>query len=314
MLKGANDGEKFQDLSNKTYKNQAVWFLNAFWKSFAEKESETIWKFAHKMAELDQEKGKEGSQLDEFQAHRFLEHFKDPLTVLEMREKLFKVGIAKSKNVSLAAYLLCHFTSDWHVLVNAPQGDNQDEVIHAQQMLDAIFKALQEITKSAEEAAIKEKNAIAAETASKEAKAELEKSLAELHAEENARNKRTEELTKKSEEGGAVAQNKAKAELAQHLATDPLPLRKAKITNEAAVKKAERAAKAAEEATAAASAAKKAAEAAVDDAKNKVDEAEKYLDEVRSKPGSAGGALWWIDRELHEQKAYLPTKKGGYKK
>jgi len=160
----------------------------------------------------------------------------------------------------------------------------------------------------------KEKAAIAAELASKEAKTELQRSLADLHAQEEAHNKKTEELKRKTEEGGAVSQNKAKAELAQHLASDPLPLRKAKITNEAAVKKAEKTLKAAEEATGVANAAKKAAEAAVEDCKNKVDAAEKYLDEIRSKPGSAGGALWWIDRQLHEQKAYLPTKKGGYSK
>jgi hypothetical protein len=98
------------------------------------------------------------------------------------------------------------------------------------------------------------------------------------------------------------------------LAGDPLPLRKAKITNEAAVKKAEKTAKAAEEATAAAIAARKAAEKALDDAAKRVAEAEAYLQEVKNKPGSAGGALWWIDRELYEAKAYLPTSKGGYKK
>jgi len=43
-------------------------------------------------------------------------------------------------------------------------------------------------------------------------------------------------------------------------------------------------------------------------------EAEAYLQELMSKPGSAGGSLWWIDRDLHETKAYLPASKGGYKK
>jgi len=49
--------------------------------------------------------------------------------------------------------------------------------------------------------------------------------------------KKTEELTKASEDGSGVKANKAKAELAQHLGTDNLPLRKAKITTEAATKK-----------------------------------------------------------------------------
>ncbi len=37
-----------------------------------------------------------------------------------------------------------------------------------------------------------------------------------------------------------MSRNKAKAELAQHLAEDPLPLRRAKITTEAAHKKADK--------------------------------------------------------------------------
>jgi len=148
----------------------------------------------------------------------------------------------------------------------------------------------------------------------KKLRSSFKKTLDEVHAQENAFNNKTNDLKKKSEEGGVVSQNKAKAELAQHLAEDPLPLRKAKISNEAAVKKADRAAKAAEEAVAAAVAAKAVAEAAVEQAQRQVEEAEKYLDEVRSKPGSAGGSLWWLDRELHEARAYLPTSKGGYTK
>ena len=40
-----------------------------------------MWSFVHKAVELDEAKRAEGSDLDEFQAHRFLEHFKETLTV-----------------------------------------------------------------------------------------------------------------------------------------------------------------------------------------------------------------------------------------
>ena len=160
------------------------------------------------------------------------------------------------------------------------------------------------------------------------AKAELEAALAELHAQESAYEQKTQTLTKKSEEGGVVSRNKAKNELAQHLGEDPLPLRKAKITQAAAVKKAERATLAAAEArTAAAEATKRATEAkeeckrtkeaaekALEEAKQKLKEAEDYLNEVKSRPGQAQGAIWWIERELHEAKAYVPERKGGYRK
>ena len=50
----------------------------------------------------------------------------------------------------------------------------------------------------------------------------MEAALAELKAQEDAFNQKTEELKRKSEEGGVVSKNRAKNELAQHLAEDPL--------------------------------------------------------------------------------------------
>ena len=47
--------------------------FSAFWDFFAEKEAETIWNYKHKFDELDLAKGKEGHELDELNAHRFLE-------------------------------------------------------------------------------------------------------------------------------------------------------------------------------------------------------------------------------------------------
>jgi len=139
------------------------------------------------------------------------------------------------------------------------------------------------------------------------AQEEVDAALADVNAQESARDNRTAELQRKSTEGGIVQQNKAKAELAQHLAEDPLPLRKAKITLEAALKRAEKARAPFEAAT-------RAAEAALDDARQKVEEAEAYLEEVKSKPGSPHGGIWWIGRELEEQKKYLPSSKGGVAK
>merc|ERR1712137_1367898 len=106
-------------------------------------------------------------------------------------------------------------------------------------------------------------------------------------------------MGKRSEEGGVVSRNKAKAELSQLEAEDPLPLRKSKITLEAARKRAE--------------AARAPAEQALRNARAKVKEAEDFLEEIKKRPGQPYGALWWIDRELHERKAYIPESKGGYR-
>merc|ERR1712000_631022 len=183
---------------------------------------------------------------------------------------------------------------------------------------------------SRENAAVEKENAaVASENASvereQEAKAaqdELEAALAEVKAQEDAYNSKTEDLKKKSETGGVVSRNKAANELAQHLAEDPLPLRKAKITAEAAVKRSEKATQAAatartnaeaaannatqaraeaetaaKEATQAreaadrdrdaAAKAKATADAALEDAEQKLAEAEAFLEEVKSRPGCA---------------------------
>jgi len=272
VLSGHNDSEKLAELALKTYKEQAIWFLNAFWADFGSREAEKIWAYKHKCDELDLDKKAAGCALDELNAHRFLEHFHETMTVHSMREKLRSTGAIgdRIRVVPLVHILLFKYNVDWHKLVNAPQG-SQEEVEKAQRLLEEVQAKLK---------------------ASQEAQQELEAALRELKAQEDAFNNRTEELKRASETGGAVARNKAKNELAQHLASDPLPLRRAKITTEAAVKKAEKATQAAEEAVA---------------------QAEAYLEEAKNK-GMPDGSIWWLDRELHEAKAYMPQAKGGYRK
>jgi DNA repair exonuclease SbcCD ATPase subunit len=285
-LRGGNDQEKLQDLTSKTYKEQAIWFLNAFWNDFAEQEAANIWLWKHKFDELDIAKKDQGHELDELNAHRFLEQINSTMTVRSMRDMLRNAGVERVNYVPLALYLIARFKVDWHRLVNASQGDNQEEVARAQRMLEEVQAALRE--------------AEAREAEAKAAQAELEAALADLKAQEDAYNSRTAELTRKSEEGSVVQRNKAKNELAQHLAEDPLPLRRAKLNTEAAHRKAERAATAATQ--------------AADEVRAKFEAAQAYLNEVKNRSGSARGALWWIDRELQEAKKYLPQSKGGVAK
>lgn len=49
----------------KKYSDQAIWFLNGFWKEGAEQEAETVWNNTQKFIELDSKK-KDGNELDEF--------------------------------------------------------------------------------------------------------------------------------------------------------------------------------------------------------------------------------------------------------
>jgi len=364
------DNNKLTELCSRNYKDQAVWFLNSYWEEFAQREAEKIWNLKHKMDQLDLNKHEQGCALDELQAHRFLEQLGETLTVTELRDKLKAVGVIigeKIKYVPLIWYLIYKYSIDWRVLIKRPQG-SKDEIEKAAAMLTEVQRAFTEaedraktaaeavaVSSKAEsqaksreaeaksredEARARETEAKAREHEAKQAQEELESALRELNAQESAYKKKTEELKKASEEGGAVSRNKAANELAQHLAADPLPLRKAKITQEAAVKKAEkatniaaeaakaasgaravaeaaageasRARKDAEAAKAASEAAARAAEAALDEAAKRMTAAEAYLQEAKKR--LPFGATWWMERELHEKRKFLPKAKGGIDK
>merc|ERR1711862_880366 len=92
---------------------------------------------------------------------------------------------------------------------------------------------------AADAAKAKEDEAITQEAPFKAAQEELEAALAEVKAQEDAYNGKIADCERRSEEGGVVSRNKAKAELAQLKAEDPLPLSRA-ITLEAAHKRAEK--------------------------------------------------------------------------
>jgi len=141
-----------------------------------------------------------------------------------------------------------------------------------------------------------------------------------LKAQEAAYAAKTADLQAKSEAGGVYGM-RAKNELAQHLSEDPLPLRKAKLTAEAAAKKTDKANKVAQDAKDAAEAARvKAEEAAaiaesdrikaeeaVTECQEKLQKAEKYLEEQKAKgTGKTEGTFWWLDRQLAEKKKFMP--------
>eukprot|EP00013_Stygamoeba_regulata_P021015 CAMPEP_0177651228 /NCGR_PEP_ID=MMETSP0447-20121125/12418_1 /TAXON_ID=0 /ORGANISM="Stygamoeba regulata, Strain BSH-02190019" /LENGTH=323 /DNA_ID=CAMNT_0019154259 /DNA_START=31 /DNA_END=999 /DNA_ORIENTATION=+ len=309
------DGEKLAQLCAKTYKEQAVWFLNAFFTKY-ESEGENLWNFVAKMVDIDIEKREAGSSLNELEMHRFLEAFNETMTVLAMRSKLRETGAItdRPKNVPLTHYLLFKYGVDWKVLVNAPQGDNQAAIDEAQAKLDAVLAAYEDCRAKAQVARDREADAHAAEAPFKAAQEELEAALAEMKAQEDAYNNKTAQLKQQSEEGGVVSRNRAKVQLDAHLAEDPLPLRRAKLTTEAARKKAEKARAPFEAATQIAVAARAEADAAVEEAARLVADAEAFLEEVRNRPGSAKGTFWWMDRELTEIKKYKPTSRGGIAK
>ena len=170
--------------------------------------------------------------------------------------------------------------------MNASQGDNAKELAEAQAKFEIAKKAVADSQ--------------AANEAAKVARSELQAAEAELRAQEAEYNGKIADAQRRSQEGGVVSRNRAANELAQLQAEDPLPLRKAKLTVAAALKKAERAVQFAEEALNQALASLAAAQA--------------YLEEVKMKGGSAQGSIAWMERAILEQRKYLPSSRGGISK
>jgi len=278
---------KFAELTAKTHKEQAIWWLNGFWESdpaVSAKEAENIWGFAHMFIKLDAKNGKAGNEIDELMAHRFLEQLGETLTVVEMRERLRKIDIDNNKRVALSEYLLSRYNKPVEVLIVAPQGSgNQKELEAAEAQLAVVATALEK--------------QLAAEESVRKAEASLQAAVDDLKAQEDAYRHQCEALEAKANDSklGAVQKNKAANELAQLKAKDPMPLQRAKITQEAALRAVQKE--------------RKAAEAATAECQARMDEAQKSLAELRQNGGVPQGQMWWLDRELIEAQKYMPKSK-----
>ena len=344
--------KKWEMISGKKYADQCKWMLNGFWDKL-EKDAEEIWKWCQTFSELDPEAKADGHELDEFWSHKFLETLGETMTVIEMREKFRKIDADFNKKMSIVEYIMYRYNLSAESVIHAPQGENKEGVARAQKMVDEAQKAVDDMNAKLEEskkataaaatAAENAKKAAAAakETAEKAAQAaaaakaaeeENKKALEELQMQEKAYEDKKAELTKiKSDMSiGVVKRNRAANELDQLLSEDPLPLRKAKITQSATLKKSEKAAAAAQaakekadaDAAAAQEAAEKAAQAqaeaeeaekavaaAVAEAERKFQEALDFLEAEKMKGGIAQGDIWWMEREITEKKKYLPKSR-----
>jgi len=283
------DTAKWEELSAKCFKDQAIWALNGFW-DIMEKDAELVWNWCQTLGELHQDKHADGCDLDEFWSHKFLETLGETMTVIEMREKFRKIDADFNKRMSLLEYLMFRYNIEPHAMVVAPQGGDQEQINKAQAMVDSAQKAVDAMNAALADA---KKAVEAAQVAENENKAALE----ELRAQEKAfeDKKAALEKTKNDTSIGIVKRNSAANQLDQMLSEDPLPLRKAKINQAAAVKKSERATK--------------AAEAAVKNAETKLQEALDFLQRAKQSGGVARGAIWWMEREITEKKKYLPASR-----
>jgi chromosome segregation ATPase len=262
--------KKFLELTRMKYYDQAKWFLNGFWKDGAEENAEQIWIYTHKFIDLDDKK-KDGCELDEFRAHKFLENFGETLTIIQLREKLRQIDLDMNGKMALLEYLAFRYGKTVKQVIDAPQGGNQEEIEAAQIKLQEVQNQLEKQQKALEQ----QKNT---EELVKKSEAELRIAVEELKKQEESFQNQLQTLENKSKDPNVsmVNRNKASVELAQLKQENPLPLRKAKITQEAALRKVEKERKAAEVATA-------EAEEQTRKVEKVFKEAQEYLEEVKKK-------------------------------
>jgi len=203
---------EFNELvQQKTYDQQAAFFLNAFWEEFGRENAEQIWKWVEimKIISNDTKKSTDHS-LDEICAARFLEKTGNTMTVIARRNMLREIDIDNDNMMSLFEYLLsideCKAISciNLNELLTRPQGTNE-EVEKANAQLEKITKYIDSI---------------------KAKIAKCEKQIAEFEEMDNP---------------PVVKYNRARNQLAQLLDNYPnVDLNRDRLTAEAAVRKAKR--------------------------------------------------------------------------
>lgn len=332
-LQGETDEEKFKQLISFTYEQQAKFFLDFAWKTTfenSEEEREKIWKWTHALIDADHQKGKDGMfeciqiqlnilckiyylyyiiyihtytgcEVEEVAAHHFLETIGSTTTNITLRNSLRENGLKVRYKLSLIEFQITQYSSDWHKLVNVVQGSSE-ELVKAEELCKIAREKM-------DQAKNHENAAQVAYKAQLDAENELRTVLKTLEEEEEKYNSTIKELeTRSNDQGlGIVARNTAANRLQQLRSTDYLPLRKAKINQEAAVRKSEKLSAEAENK-------KQIAEEARKEAESSYNEAKSYLDEVASSPTSCDGSIWWMQRSLEEEKHYIPQSMGGYRK
>jgi len=337
----------FSDLSkNLKYKDQAIWFLNGFWGERGGMNGQTandVWTYVQKFIELDKlqtpPRGADGNELDQFWSAKFLEDFNSTLTAQDRKEALRKIDHDNNGKMSCIEYLVWRYNKECDQTANAPQGDNTAAIAAAQKKLDEVSAQLAECERKLQEqnTAIENNNKAIADLKIKqeeltkakndliEAEKELQAAVDDLKRQEDEIAAKKAELKQKASQTGVSAM-KAKNELAQLEGEDPLPLRRAKITQEAAVRRVKKEQAAVEEAKIQVQAkekeleevgkqleeAKRQLEQAYIDLEKKMDEAREELEVVKSNPGGGQGAIWWMERELFEADKSLPTRKQRY--
>lgn len=347
--------------------------MNGFFDDGLEDHAELIWSYCKVFARLDGQssvnpRGAEGSELDKIMAAKLLELHDETMTYEDRKAALQEIDVNNDGLMSFVEYLIWKFGKGVDETVNAKQGKSQ-EIAACQAVIDRALAMLPEIEAKleAQRAAQREVDAALAEVRAAKAEAEaalvvLQAAEAELQAavdklaaaraelqaavDELARQEQAKldeiarlEQLQADPTVGIVKRGMASNKLLALKDEDPLPLRKAKITQEAAlraVQKRERAAAAAQAEAAAKTAEHQAKvtelekkeaelearraelataiaelEASYTEMEKRMHEAHAALEELKQSRCGLG-AVWWMERELYEADESLPRSKQKY--
>lgn len=144
--------------------------------------------------------------------------------MIQLREKLRQIDLDANGKMALIEYLCFRYNKTVRQVIDAPQGDNQEEVDAAAAKLQAVQDALAEVQRQLEQqqrALDAQKRALEqqrqAEETVRRAEAELRAAIDDLRNQEDAYNNQISTLERKKNDTSAstVAKSKAAAELAQ---------------------------------------------------------------------------------------------------
>eukprot|EP00013_Stygamoeba_regulata_P029482 CAMPEP_0177645824 /NCGR_PEP_ID=MMETSP0447-20121125/9453_1 /TAXON_ID=0 /ORGANISM="Stygamoeba regulata, Strain BSH-02190019" /LENGTH=363 /DNA_ID=CAMNT_0019148329 /DNA_START=81 /DNA_END=1172 /DNA_ORIENTATION=- len=351
----SDDNAKFAELCKLPYKRQALWFLNGYWNDVVNPDTATtIWNWTREFVRLENlstnPRGEEGNELDQFWSAKFLEDNDVAMTQNARKEALRSIDVDHNGRMSLIEYLIWKFKKSVADCANAPQGsltpeqqreldECQDALVRLGEALERLrqaevdLKAEQEELKSTQvQLAEKQKELDATIASLKALEAEQQAAVEAFEAEERKYKAECDRLRTLSTDQGvsALQRSKASVQLQALLAEDPLPLRKAKITQEAVVRRVQK-----EQAPLLASLASQKAEVAERQAavaaqeekvvaqkeqvvqeqqavSNQMDEARARIDKLKSMGGIARGNIWWMEREMFEADKSLARAKQKY--
>eukprot|EP00461_Guttulinopsis_vulgaris_P003225 UN03226 len=189
---------KIKEVTAKNYRDQAIFYLNAFWNDStkpASEEAEQVYQLITDFSKEDHIKGKNGNELNAVQAFNVLQRRGQTLTALELKAQLRKVDIDANGEMALAEYLLFINGRDPVAFVTNPQGAVdpvkmkalEDKMAQLSATFDALNTQLAAEAKAAEEAKVAEAAAVEQEAAAKAAEAKaLEEEAAAKAAEAEA--------------------------------------------------------------------------------------------------------------------------------